>query len=119
MTTKRFESFAEFWPFYVREHQNPINRALHFTGSTLGLLVGGTGLVTGQLYLLPVALGIGYGFAWTGHFVFEKNKPATFKHPFYSFLADWVMWQKILRGQMGREVERYAPAEPRIEAMAN
>ena len=113
------KTFAEFWPFYVREHQNPINRALHFTGSSLGLLVGAGALATGQLYLLPIAAGIGYGFAWTGHFLFEKNRPATFKYPLYSFAADWVMWLKILRGEMGREVERCTAPEPRIEAMAN
>jgi hypothetical protein len=104
--SKRFASFAEFWPFYVREHSLPITRALHVFGTTLvaGCLVGA--VATGHWWLLAAAPVVGYGFAWTGHFGFEKNRPATFKYPFYSFAADWVLWAKTLTGQMGAEAER-------------
>ena len=108
----RFTTFAEFWPFYVREHTKPITRALHFIGSTAVLALTAMAVVTGRPWLflaLPVA---GYGCAWIGHFGFERNKPATFKYPLWSFLGDWVMYGKILSGSMRAEVER-AHAERR------
>jgi hypothetical protein len=95
-----FNSFSQFYPYYLGEHENRICRRLHFAGSTLVILTIVTVLVTGQprwLWLAPV---VGYGFAWVGHFFFEKNRPATFKHPFYSLCGDWVMYAQILRGKI-------------------
>ena len=91
-----FTSFADFYPYYLSEHQNTMCRRLHFIGSWLVLFVLAYSLFTGQwllLWLLPVC---GYGFAWVGHFFFEHNKPATFKYPFYSFWGDWVMFKDII-----------------------
>jgi hypothetical protein len=103
---QRISSFRQFWPFYVREHSRPITRALHFIGSTLVLAIVAAAVVTGRPWLLLATPFAGYGFAWFGHFVFEKNKPASFKYPLYSFFADWVMYGKILSGTMRAEVER-------------
>lgn len=103
---RRIATFRAFWPYYVREHSKPITRALHFVGSTLVLLLVVAAIVTGRPLLLVFAPIVGYGFAWVGHFGFEKNKPATFKYPVYSFIADWVMYGKILSGTMRAEVER-------------
>lgn len=99
-------SFEEFWPFYVREHANPTNRKLHFIGSTLGLICLALAFLVASLWLLPTGLALGYGFAWTGHFFVERNKPASFKYPLWSFRADWKMWFLILTGRMGVEVRR-------------
>lgn len=103
---RRFASFREFWPFYVGEHAKVGTRALHFVGSTLVLAVVAVAVVTGRPWLLLAAPVVGYGFAWIGHFGIEKNRPATFKYPAYSFFADWVMYGKILSGTMRAEVER-------------
>jgi hypothetical protein len=103
---RRIASFREFWPYYVREHRLAITRALHFIGSTLVLAIAVAAMVTGRPWLLLFAPVAGYGFAWVGHFGFEKNKPASFKYPFYSFAGDWVMYGKILSGTMRAEVER-------------
>jgi len=116
-TKKTYASFEEFWPDYVRAHTNKTNRQLHFIGSTLGALCAVGGVLTRKRLLLLAAPVLGYGFAWVGHFVFEKNKPASFEHPLYSFQGDWVMWSKIANGTMDAEVERFtreatAPAEP-------
>lgn len=95
-----YNSFAEFYPFYLAEHSNRSCRRLHFVGSTLVLAVIALALISGQLrwlWLVPV---VGYGFAWIGHFVFEKNRPATFKHPLYSLLGDWVMYAQMWRGKI-------------------
>lgn len=96
----RFASFREFYPFYLGEHRNATCRKLHFAGSTLVLLIVAGAIAThwwSLLWLVPVA---GYGFAWLGHFGFEKNRPATFKHPAYSLLGDWVMYWQLLTGKI-------------------
>ena len=93
-----FNSFKAFYPYYLKEHRNVTCRRLHFIGSLLVLMVIISALLSQKyalLWLLPV---IGYGFAWVGHFFFEKNRPATFKHPFYSLWGDWVMFKDILTG---------------------
>ena len=105
MTNQRIQSFAEFWPFYVREHSLPACRALHFIGSTLALAVLVAAVFYSPWLLLAVPV-VGYGFAWVGHFFIEKNKPASFKYPLWSFVADWKMWALILTGRMGTEVDK-------------
>jgi hypothetical protein len=99
-TTNRFTSFAEFYPYYLQEHSNATCRRLHYVGSLLVLTVLGYALLTQQwLWLLAMPL-VGYGFAWVGHFVFEKNRPATFDYPFYSLLGDWVMLKDAFTGRI-------------------
>ncbi len=95
-----YASFKAFYPFYLSQHKDRICRRLHFFGSALVLALIVYVLVTGRwesLLLVPV---IGYGFAWVGHFFFEKNKPATFTYPWYSLLGDWVMFKDILIGKI-------------------
>ena len=97
---KRFNSFAEFYPYYLKEHGNSTCRRLHFIGTTLviGLLAYTLGKgALGLLLAVPIA---GYGFAWVGHFFFEKNRPATFQHPFYSLLGDFVMYRDMILGKV-------------------
>ncbi|WP_426689478.1 Mpo1-like protein [Rhodanobacter ginsengiterrae] len=95
-----FTSFSDFYPFYLNEHRNRTCRRLHFIGSSLVLAVVGLVLVSGQPRWLWLAPLFGYGFAWIGHYVFEKNRPATFKHPLYSLAGDWVMYGQMLRGKI-------------------
>ncbi|WP_372015609.1 Mpo1-like protein [Pseudoxanthomonas sp. 10H] len=96
----RFASFREFYPFYLAEHSNRTSRRLHFIGSWGVLALLAVALVQGDAWWLLAALVCGYGFAWVGHFFFEKNRPATFRHPFYSFAGDWVMFKDILTGKI-------------------
>ena len=96
----QYASFREFYPFYLSEHSNAACRRMHFAGTTLVLVVFATAVVTRDARWLWLAPLFGYGFAWIGHFVFEKNKPATFRHPIYSFMGDWVMFADILRGRI-------------------
>lgn len=102
----QFESFADFWPFYVREHANKTNRTLHFIGTTLAMSTVAAALLTKRRALLLAAPVLGYGFAWVGHFLVEGNKPATFKHPLWSLRGDFKMWSLIATGAMDAEVER-------------
>ena len=96
----RFASFSEFYPFYLSEHTNRTSRRLHFIGSCGVLILFALAVVQARPWLLLAALLCGYGFAWVGHFFFEKNRPATFKYPFYSFAGDWVMFKDILTGKI-------------------
>jgi len=97
---RRFASFREFYPYYLSEHAHPVCRRLHVVGSLLVLVVIAFALASGRLAWLLLVPVIGYGFAWIGHFVFEKNRPATFKHPLYSLAGDWVMFWDVLRGRV-------------------
>ena len=102
----RFDSFAEFWPFYVREHRHPLNRALHFIGTLSVLACVGIACTVGPGWVAALAPICGYGAAWFGHFVIQKNRPATFRHPFYSLLGDFVMCACIVTRRMSRELEK-------------
>lgn len=95
-----FNSFKAFYPYYLKEHRNVTCRRLHFIGSLLVLMVIISALLSQKYALLWLLPFIGYGFAWVGHFFFEKNRPATFKHPFYSLWGDWVMFKDILTGKI-------------------
>lgn len=101
-----FQTFDDFWPFYVREHSNKQNRQLHFVGTTLALGLAAGGLLTKRRWMLLAAPVAGYGFAWAGHYLVEGNKPATFQHPLWSLRADFKMWSMMVRGEMDAEVER-------------
>ncbi|KQY49651.1 Mpo1-like protein [Lysobacter sp. Root494] len=92
----RFSSFHDFYPYYLGEHANRTCRRLHFIGSLGVLALLALALISRNGWFLLGALFCGYGFAWIGHFFFEKNRPATFRHPFYSFAGDWVMFRDIL-----------------------
>jgi hypothetical protein len=106
MSESRIQTFAEFWPFYVREHSLSACRAFHFVGSTLVLAVVVLAIVYDNYWLLLLTPLVGYGFAWISHFAIEKNRPASFKYPLWSFIADWKMWALMLIGRMGQEVEK-------------
>ncbi len=97
---KSLKTFAKFYPFYLSEHSNRTCRRLHFVGSTLALLCFITAIARGQPIYLLYGLLCGYSFAWLGHFGFEKNKPASFKRPLFSFMGDWVMYKDIWLGKI-------------------
>ena len=96
----KYKIFSEFYPFYLSQHSNLICRRVHFIGSSLVLIIFFYSLFSGSwslLLLLPI---FGYGFAWIGHFFFEKNRPATFEYPVYSLIGDWVMFKDIIIGKI-------------------
>ncbi len=106
---KEFKTLKEFYPYYLTEHTNPTCRMLHFIGTGLviisfvnfiiSLIVGP--VVWFYLWVIPI---LGYGFAWVGHFFFEKNKPATFQYPGFSLASDFIMFWDLLRRK-----ERFNP----------
>jgi hypothetical protein len=104
--SERIQTFADFWPFYLGEHRRPATRALHLVGSTAGLGCAALALVLRAPAFLVVGLCMGYACAWIGHFAIEHNRPATFRYPLWSFMADWKMWAYAMTGRLGRELER-------------
>lgn len=99
----RYQSFAEFYPHYLAEHRHPTDRVLHVIGTSLAFLTLLSSLILRQpwgLLLVPV---FGYGFAWIGHFVFEKNRPTTFQYPLYSLLGDILLVKDVLTGRKRRQ----------------
>ena len=94
---KKINSLKEFYPFYLKEHQNPTSRLLHFIGTALVILILFGAILTSNFWYLLLIPIIGYGFAWVGHFYFEKNKPATFRYPMYSLASDFLLFFDLLR----------------------
>ena len=109
---RRLASYEEFWPFYVSQHRDPTCRRLHFVGTTLVLASFVAGALVSPLFFLAAPLA-GYGFAWLGHFAFEKNEPATFTYPLWSLRADFRMYRLMLLGRMKREDEKTDRLVPR------
>ena len=100
ISESKFNSFKEFYPFYLSEHSKRSTKILHMIGSIGVILMISYSFYSSNtkiLYYLPV---VGYGFAWIGHFFFEKNRPATFTYPLYSFIGDWIMLKDIFSGKV-------------------
>ena len=106
MSHQDYNSFAEFWPHYVSEHSRPGTRLLHLIGTTVAIALVVYLIAIGKWWLFPLALIPGYGAAWIGHFFVEKNKPATFQHPLWSFMGDYKMIWMMLTGRIDAEVQR-------------
>ena len=101
---REITTYAEFWPYYLREHSHPATRGWHYVGTSLALLTLFFIIFFGKWLLLPLAFVCGYFFAWVSHGVIEKNKPATFTYPLWSLFSDFKMLFCFLTGQMGREL---------------
>jgi hypothetical protein len=101
----RLESYEAFWPFYVSQHLDRTCRRLHFAGTTLVIACAAAGALASSWFWAAMPLA-GYGFAWAGHFVFEKNRPATFEYPLWSLRADFRMYRFMLLGKMDAEIAR-------------
>ena len=97
---KRYQSFREFYPYYLSEHQHPVCRRLHVLGSTLIILIVLAVLFGASAWWLLATPVVGYGFAWIGHFFFEHNRPATFTYPLWSLMGDWVMFKDVITGRI-------------------
>ena len=100
MQKSEYKSFADFYPYYLSEHGNRTCRRLHFVGTSLGFVCLLLAIASLNFWWVLAGLLVGYAFAWVGHFFFEKNRPATFTYPRYSFIGDWVMWKDILTGKI-------------------
>ncbi len=108
------QSFDDFWPYYVRAHSRARTRLLHAIGSIAAVIMLGISFAVSFWFLIAVPV-IGYAFAWYAHFFVEKNKPATFGHPFYSLAADYRMLFLMMAGRMSAEVKKYVtPAAPPV-----
>ena len=101
----RYRSFADFWPYYLREHAKRRTRTLHYAGTSLVVLIAAAAIAMGNWWLLLAMPLAGYGFAWFSHAAVERNRPATFTYPRWSLYADFKMWWLWLTGRLGPELE--------------
>jgi len=100
MAEPQFKSFADFWPYYLSEHSKSATRLMHCIGTLTAIGFVILMILIGKWWLFPLALVPGYAFAWTAHFFVEKNRPATFRYPLWSFIGDWKMLALILTGRL-------------------
>lgn len=107
-----YETLEEFWPFYLEEHSDPVNRRLHIIGTTISVVWAIGCLLTGRWRWIPLAAVPGYAFAWVGHFRFQKNRPATFKYPGKSLAGDFIMWSHAVKGTLDQELNRFGIEAP-------
>ena len=98
--SRQYKSFKDFYPYYLEEHSDRTCKLLHFIGTWLVVGVILTAILTANAWWLLLVPVVGYGFAWVGHFFFERNRPATFTYPLYSLMGDWVMWKDIMIGKV-------------------
>ena len=111
----RIQTYSEFWPYYLREHRKPATRWFHFFGTSLGISLAVVAAVTLNGWIVPGAIVSAYAFAWFSHFVIEKNKPATFTYPAWSFISDFRMAGLMLIGKLGPELERAGAVERAVQ----
>lgn len=109
---REHQTFAQFWPFYLREHSKARTRALHYAGTTLVVAILLIALLTARWWMLLLIPLAGYGFAWVAHFRVEKNRPATFTYPFWSLAADFRMWWLWLTGGIAAELDKAGVSSP-------
>jgi hypothetical protein len=96
----RIKTFKEFWPYYMSEHRKPGTRRVHFVGTTIAFIFLVVYFVTFNIWYIPIGFVSVYGPAFLSHFLIEKNRPATFKYPFFSVGGDLKMWFLILIGKI-------------------
>lgn len=112
-------SFGEFFDYYLREHQKPSTRLIHYVGTVMGPLFLVAAIVTGNWWLIPLGFVAGYAPAWLSHFFVERNKPAAFKYPLWSLISDFRMLGLQLTGRLNDALRRadvpvpYSTAEAR------
>lgn len=105
--SEKIATYEEFWPFYLKEHGKPQTRALHYVGTGVGLCAA-FALAATNPWLVPLALVPSYGAAWVAHYGIEKNLPATFTHPLWSFASDFRMAGLWCAGKLEAEYKRHS-----------
>lgn len=93
-------SFEEFWVFYLGEHSRARTRHMHFMGTTAVVVTAVVAAAARRPQWLAWTPLLGYGPAWIAHFCLEKNRPATFRYPLWSLVADFKLWTAMLRGEL-------------------
>ena len=106
-------TYRQFWPYYLREHAQPLTRAMHFFGTGLALAMLGMAVISVNGWFVPAALISGYGPAWAAHFMVEHNRPATFRFPLWSLFSDVRMAGLWLAGRLSKELEIAGVEPPR------
>jgi hypothetical protein len=114
--SERFQTFDEFFLFYLRQHSRRGNRMLHLLGTTVGLGMTIATIILRHPWLALLWIPVGYAFPWVGHLLLERNRPATWGHPGWSFLSDFRMIGLMISGRLDRWMADAEAAESRAQA---
>ena len=105
--TSNAKTYTEFWPFYLSQHTKPLTRALHYFGTLLGTAILFWAILSQTWWALAIASLCGYAFAWIGHAFVERNKPATFSYPVWSFISDYHMLWLWMSFRLKQELKQH------------
>ena len=97
---RRISTFQEFWPYFLSEHSKPATKRIHLVGMLLGIACCGVGVSLRNPFWILLGFGLGYACAWYSHFFIQKNKPATFQYPLWSFVSAFKMYWLTLTRQL-------------------
>ena len=103
---ERIKTYQEFYRFYLSEHRDKTCRRLHFVGTFLVFIMAFVAIFSENAWLWLLVPLLGYGFAWVGHYFFEKNQPATFKYPLWSLVSDFKMFFQLLFGRISFDANK-------------
>ncbi len=105
MRARRFSSYEDFFTYYLQQHSDPKNRLLHACGTGIGIAILMGAIMIGRYWLALLWVPVAYGFAWAGHFLIERNEPATWNHPWWSFISDFHMVWLMVSGRLRSRLE--------------
>ena len=104
--SRNFGSYDDFFLHYLTQHSDSRNRLLHACGTLLGIVIVISAVYLRHPWLALLFIPVGYSFAWIGHLLVERNKPATWGYPWWSFVSDFRMLALMLTGRLDRWMER-------------
>jgi len=93
---EEYSNLEDYYTVYLTQHADKTNRILHLVGTVLALLQILITFFDFSLFNIILIPLVWYGFAFAGHYIFEKNQPTTMKYPLLSVKCELRRTKEIL-----------------------